>query len=186
MVNYQLGKVYKIVGNGLIYVGSTTKKYLCQRLVGHRCFYRGYIDKKSTKYCSSYECLSDENYYIELLELCPCSSKDELHSRERKWIELLDCVNKVIPTRTYEEYYKDNRDKIKEQQKEYRQLNKDKIKEYYQANKNELSKKMKEYRQLNKDKKKEQDKQYYQANKDKINEQKKQYYQSKKTQISVE
>ena len=31
MVNYQLGKVYKIVGNDLLYVGSTTKLLLCQR-----------------------------------------------------------------------------------------------------------------------------------------------------------
>ena len=40
MVNYQLGKVYKIVGNGKIYVGSTCERLLCQRLSGHNRSYK--------------------------------------------------------------------------------------------------------------------------------------------------
>ena len=37
MVNYQLSKIYKIVCNitGKIYIGSTTKKYLAERLAQH-------------------------------------------------------------------------------------------------------------------------------------------------------
>lgn len=170
VINYQLGKVYKIVGNGLIYVGSTCEKYLSNRLAGHNSKFKRF-QKGAENYFTSFKCLSDENHYIELLELCPCNSKDELHKSERKWIEQLDCVNKKIPTRTDKEYYEDNKDKLLEDRRKYYQLNKEQKKQYYQANKDKIN---------------EKDKQYYQANKDKIKEHKKQYYQSKKSQISVE
>ena len=41
-IDYSKGKVYKIVCNitGLIYVGSTTKEYLCQRLTAHKNDYQ--------------------------------------------------------------------------------------------------------------------------------------------------
>lgn len=140
VINYQLGKVYKIVGNGHVYVGSTCEKYLSNRLAGHnrdfRKFQKGYLKGALT----SYKCLSDENHYIELLELFPCNSKDELHTCERKWIEQLDCVNKIIPNRTdmekseyHKQYNQNNRDKINEQKRKtdkiYRQNNRDKINE---------------------------------------------------------
>ena len=37
MVNYQLGKIYKLVDNtnGNIYIGSTCLPYLSSRLAGH-------------------------------------------------------------------------------------------------------------------------------------------------------
>ena len=44
MVNYQLGKVYKIVGNGLLYVGSTTRPLLCQRLAQHYSEYKRWLN----------------------------------------------------------------------------------------------------------------------------------------------
>ena len=103
MVNYQLGKVYKIVGNGKIYVGSTCKRLLCQRLSGHNCVYKSYQKGKGNN-VTSFQCLSDPDHYIELLELCPSDSKDELHKCERKWIEELECVNKCIVGRTLKEY----------------------------------------------------------------------------------
>ena len=45
MVNYQLGKVYKIVDNtnGNIYIGSTCEPYLSNRLGGHRTCYQRYL-----------------------------------------------------------------------------------------------------------------------------------------------
>lgn len=126
MVNYQLGKVYKIVGNGKTYVGSTCERLLCRRLSGHHGNYRLYQKGKHGK-SSSFECITDANHYIELLELCPCDSKDELHRCERKWINNLKCVNKVIPHRCMKEYRDDNQEQIKEYQKAYREKNKDKI-----------------------------------------------------------
>jgi hypothetical protein len=140
MVNYQLGKVYKIVGNGFIYVGSTCEKYLSNRLAGHNSDFRRFQKGDLNGGLTSYKCLSDENHYIELLELFPCGSKDELHACERKWIEQLDCVNKCIPLRTdiekseyHKQYNQNNKDKINKQKKQYekkyRQDNRDKINE---------------------------------------------------------
>jgi hypothetical protein len=169
MVNYQLGKVYKIVGNGFIYVGSTTRPLLCKRLAGHngmfRCFQNGILNH----YYTSFKCLADENHYIELLELFPCNSKDELHTCERKWIEQLDCVNKHIPLRTDKEYYEDNKEKILKQTSHYRKENKEKIKEYHKQyyfdNKDKILKQTSHYRKENNDKIKEYHRNRYQAKK---------------------
>jgi hypothetical protein len=154
MVNYQLGKVYKIVGNGFIYVGSTCEKYLCIRLSKHNNSFKRFQKGTSKSNFTSFKCLTDENHYIELLELFPCNSKDELHTCERKWIEQLDCVNKMIPLRTNKEYYQDNKDRLIEKQKQYWQDNRDKILE--QA---------KQYRQNNRDKISEQQRIRYNAKK---------------------
>ena len=44
-IDYSKGKVYKIVCNitGKIYVGSTTKEYLSQRLTLHRANYQLFL-----------------------------------------------------------------------------------------------------------------------------------------------
>jgi hypothetical protein len=141
MVNYQLGKIYKIVGNGKIYVGSTCERLLCQRLSSHFSSYNRFQNGTSKKQVSSYECLNDPNHHIELLELYPCNSKDELHKCERKWIEQLDCINKNIPGRTKREYNEANKDKNYEQHKQWNERNKEHIKLYeeaYKDRRNEL------------------------------------------------
>jgi hypothetical protein len=92
MVNYEFGKVYKIIGNGLLYVGSTTKLLLYQRFSEHIRRYKYWLNGKGN-YISSFKCLVDPNCYIELLELCPCHSNDELRICENKWIQELNCVN---------------------------------------------------------------------------------------------
>ena len=127
MPDYSLGKIYKIVGNGKVYVGSTTRPLLCQRMAEHRSRYKNWKNGKY-QYATSFECFPD--CYIELLEVYPCNSKDELYKCERKWIEELDCVNRNIPLQT---------------RKEYRELNKQKTKEYYQKNKEHLQKKATDY-----------------------------------------
>lgn len=55
---------------------------------------------------------------ITLKEKFPCNDNDELHARERFYIDNNDCVNKNIPGRTAEEYKNDNKVKISEQKKE--------------------------------------------------------------------
>jgi len=111
MVNYNNGKIYKIVDNtnNKIYVGSTTKYYLSDRLSGHRCDYRRYLKGKHS-YVSSFEIIKNNDYDIVLLELVNCNSKEELKARERYYIETLDCINKNIPGRTNKEYINDNKD----------------------------------------------------------------------------
>ena len=137
--NYNRGKTYKIVPNvesadeGDIYIGSTTKERLCQRMVQHRYDYKCWkTDDTSpkTKSCNLFDKYGIENCKIVLIEEVNCESKDQLLLRERYYIEYLPCVNKCIPTRTYKEWYVDNKDTVKEQTKEYRENNKCKKSNY--------------------------------------------------------
>ena len=157
MPNYKNGKVYEIVCNitGDRYIGSTTL-ILSQRLAEHR----------SLK-CSSKVIIERNNYYINLIESCPCNNKDELRMCERKWYDNLECINQVKPFISNEEfkeyqkkYYIKNADKIKEHQKEYNIENADKLKEYHNKYRIENADKKKEYRIKNADKIKEYERNY--------------------------
>jgi hypothetical protein len=134
MVNYNNGKIYKIVCNktGLIYIGSTTKNTIQTRLKEHE----GRFKKNTGGKYTCYEILKNNDYKIELLEEVNCNSKDELKNKERYYIEKIECVNSVIPGRTRKErdnlkvnkikktisdkkYYEKNKIKIRESQKDY-------------------------------------------------------------------
>ena len=118
MPDYQKGKVYKISCNitGLTYYGSTTQP-LSVRMGGH----------KRMMNCSSKQIIMGGNYDYSLVEDCPCENKEQLHRRERFYIENNECVNKKIPCRTSKEHYEQNKDKVLAHQKEYHEENKDKI-----------------------------------------------------------
>ena len=181
MVNYSQAKVYKIVDNtnGNIYVGSTCEPTLARRLAGHVGAYKKYLNGKY-HYVTSFKILENNDYAIVLLEACEnTTTKDELHARERIYVEALDCVNKIVPLRTQKEYYETNKDILLEKKKEYYETNKDilleKAKEYYETNKDILSEKKKEYYETNKDILLEKKKEYYKANSDKIKAYKKQH-----------
>ncbi len=49
MVNYSLGKIYKIVDNtnNNIYIGSTCEPTLARRLASHRTNYNNYLKEKN-------------------------------------------------------------------------------------------------------------------------------------------
>jgi hypothetical protein len=120
MPNYQNGKVYKLCtyNSDDVYYGSTCLA-LCQRLANHvnrwRLFKRG---KKYSTPMTSFSILEKGNYYIELVETVPCSSKEELHVREKHWIKNNTCVN----------YYKNivrTREEKKVYEQEWRASNKD-------------------------------------------------------------
>ncbi len=133
MVNYTNSKVYKIwstLGNN-IYVGSTTKQYLSQRMDKHRECYRQW-KKTSERFITSFLIFDEyglENCFIELLEAKECNSKDELRKIEGKYIRELECVNKVVAGRTRKEHYRENRDHIIEYANQYRIENKEFIAE---------------------------------------------------------
>ena len=136
MVNYQNGKIYKIVCNvsGLIYIGSTTKKTLAMRLSGHRSAYKAYLDKlERAAYITSFQVLEKEDYSIILIENYPCNNKDELRARERFYIESINCVNKAIPGRGKLESrmvcHYNNKEKNNKQALDYYYKNKDKLNE---------------------------------------------------------
>ena len=102
MVNYAQAKVYRLVNNvdGKEYVGSTCNP-LHKRKAGHK---RDAAKSPNQPVYSHLNTIGWENVEIILIENCPCSSKEELHARERHWIETLKPVlNKAIPTRTPKE-----------------------------------------------------------------------------------
>jgi hypothetical protein len=130
MVNYSNGKIYKIEPisgeDGDIYIGSTTKKLLSQRMTKHRSDYKEWKNGTITKTTSFdlFEKYGLENCKIILLENLNANSKDELISREAFYIRTLKCVNKVIPDRTRKEYREDKKDEIKEYEKKHREEHK--------------------------------------------------------------
>ena len=147
MVNYQLGKIYKIIDNtnGNIYIGSTCEPTLARRLSQHCGNYRFYLNKENKKNSTSFKIIENNDYSICLIEKYPCNSKDELHAKERFYIENIKCVNKYIPNRTSKEYVQDNREKIKEYYKRKYQISNCEIKKvkrnYYITNKDIIQEK---------------------------------------------
>jgi hypothetical protein len=167
-VDYSQGKVYKIVGNGKVYVGSTCERLLCIRFANHRRNYKCWKDGKN-HYVSSFDCIADPDCYIELLELCPCGCVDELRKCEGKWIRDLDCVNKRVAGRTQKEQYEANREVKTKDMKIYYETNKEVITEkrkaYYDANKEAIYKNKKAYYEANKEAIKEKERVRYWENK---------------------
>ena len=113
MVNYLESKIYKIVGNGLTYYGSTCEPTLAKRLTKHRGNFKCY-NIGTYRYVTSFKIIETGNYDIILIENFPCNSRDELHARERHYIENNECVNKNIPGRSIKEYKDNHRDKLRE------------------------------------------------------------------------
>ena len=149
MIDYSKGKIYKIwsPSTDQIYIGSTTKQYLSQRLTGHVIDYKRWQNGKHN-YVTSFELVKLEDHVIDLVEAFPCKSKDELHAREGHFIRLFKdiIVNKLVAGRTKKEYNEEynvvNKDKISKKQKEHYQANKqsklEKVKQYHQANKQSI------------------------------------------------
>ena len=129
-IDYSRGKIYKIIdnSNGNIYIGSTCEPILARRLANHVRNYKCY-KKETYNYVTSFKILENDDYDIILLELFPCNSKDELHAREKHFIQATECVNKYIPCRSPAEYYIDNKEKLNEKHKQYYENNKEKLNE---------------------------------------------------------
>ena len=183
---YNKGKIYKLVSNQTdkIYVGSTCKDRLCQRLAQHKKCYNHWLKDNNNGYTASYELFKLGDVEIILLESINCNTKDELLKKEREYIEkhkeiLVNKRFKPIITKEEEKernkkYYEDNNEKIKEVHKQYYEKNKEilnkQYKQYREEHKEERKQYDKEYRNKNKEKLQKQDKEYYENNKEKINE----------------
>jgi hypothetical protein len=122
-----------VEGDGNVYIGSTTKKYLSQRMEAHRHDFESWIlvARNYTKISSFilFEKFGIDYCKIVLLELCNVSSKDELHACERKHIVSTACENKKIPGRIRAEYREDHIDKLWGNGLEHYDLNKESINE---------------------------------------------------------
>lgn len=128
MVNYQNSKVYKIEPivdhvEGDVYIGSTTKPYLSQRLDTHRSEYKRWKLGKAghVRSFDIFDKYGIENCQILLIDSYACQNRDELRRRESHYIRTMKCNNKNVPTRTKDEY--------EQYQKLYRETNKESLNE---------------------------------------------------------
>ena len=136
--DYSQGKIYKIISDltDMIYIGSTKRFYLNDRLSKHNWEYREWL-KGRKKYVSSFEIIKLENFKIVLIENFPCNSKDELVQREQYYIDKYksNLVNKnnsymsIEDKKEYKRLNQLNRDKDKKQaeHKKYVENNKERV-----------------------------------------------------------
>jgi hypothetical protein len=178
MPDYKLGKIYKLINhsNDDIYIGSTCEPTLARRLTKHVCGHR-YWKKTNLKYMTSFDIIETGTYEIILIEAFPCNSKDELHSREKFYIQNNNCINKSMLSVSRKQYMEDYNKSMYIKNKE---IIKEKSKEYYEKNREKIIEQKKEYDEKNKEKKKEYMKIYTIENKEKINKYKKENYEKNK------
>ena len=172
--DYANGKIYKIYSyqgtDEETYYGSTTQ-ILHKRFANHRKGYKCWKNGKSN-YITSFSIFEKygvEACHIELVELFPCETKEQLIAKEGFYIRNNPCVNKRIEGRTALEYRQDNAEHMKQ---------------YYKNNLEVITKQRRQFYQDNKEQIAEQQKQYYKNNADQIKENKKQYYQNNKEEIN--
>lgn len=123
MVNYSNGKIYKIEpiiehDENDIFIGSTTKQYLSQRMENHRSSYKSFKNQNKNKLdCSLYTIFDKygvENCRITLIEKVNVQTKDELLAKENYYIQNNKCINKLIPAKTKKELILEKQSKQKE------------------------------------------------------------------------
>jgi len=94
MNKYSNGKIYIISSSaGNPYIGSTTLPLDI----------REGLHKQNGHLCSVKIHLGQPDFKMELLELYPCNSNEDLIKRERYWTEQINCCNKRRPYRSYAE-----------------------------------------------------------------------------------
>ena len=158
------GKIYKLVGYGLTYYGST-KSTLGVRKSGHKQSYKTHMSGKGN-YLSSHDILGKGNDWdIELVE--EVEDLANLLDREGFYINNNECVNIQTSILTVEER--------KAYKSQWAKDNRTKINEKYQENKTKINEKRRVHMSGEgmKLKKKEQDAKYRTENKAKIDAKKK-------------
>jgi Uri superfamily endonuclease len=155
---YSNSKIYKLQCNdGYFYIGSTCDE-LRKRLWGHKKTSKTKNHIKVYKHINS---IGWDNVSIILIESFECNNKDELRKKEDEYIqkELNNelCLNSQRAYLTEEETkeYDKNLMRIKRQDSNYT----NKEKEYYQNNKEQIRERQKEYESSPEYKQKK--KQYY-------------------------
>ncbi len=158
MVKYNESIIYKLCCKDPTitdeYIGSTTN--FSRRKTQHksRC------NREKSNFLV-YVCIREngnfENWDMVEVEKYEASDKQDLHKRERYWIETLkSSLNKQIPTQTSKEHYEDNKERITIRNKKYTEEHKEYFVEYkkkhYQENKEKINNKCKKYAEENKEK----------------------------------
>lgn len=179
MRDYSKGKIYKLVSpsTGKVYIGSTITT-LKHRFNNHKSDY-----KTQRRYVSSFEVITENDCYIELVKNYPCSSKKELEREEGKEIQKHTCVNISVAGRTSKEYREQNKEKLAKNKKEWAQKNKERVKEnkkrWASENKEHLRNLKRAYNKKNKEKIAQQKRDYFQKNKEKMTAYDKEYKRAK-------
>ena len=130
MPDYSQSKLYKVEPfvehpDSDIYIGSTTLKYLCDRMGYHRKNYKCYQNGKyhNISVFGLFDKYGVDNCKIYLLENVNAKDKHELTALEGQYIRSMPCVNKRIEGRTRDEYLKQylaiHKEEIKEKRNVY-------------------------------------------------------------------
>ena len=197
-VDYSDGKIYKLTcKDGHYYIGSTACT-LSKRFGHHKFAINNKIRGGKYEYFSKVP-ISDIS--IELIENCPCDSKDELNSREDEFIKLSMkdplCLNTFRAFLTDEDrkeydkkYYENNKEKIQENMKEYYEEHKEDIMNYQQfygaINKEKVDEYQANYRKENAEKRLEYTRKYTEEHHEQVNAAKREHYQKNKERLLVE
>ena len=110
-MSFSKSKIYKITNdlNDKIYIGSTTYKYLSQRMNAHRMMAKAKSQRHSDLYNFMRE-VGVEHFKIVLLEMYACDNREQLNEREQLWHKKLrpqlneynaDADNPIIHEVTY-------------------------------------------------------------------------------------
>ena len=146
--SYSNSKIYKLCSqkSDILYIGSTVDT-LSNRLKAHKTDYKRFL-KGTQHYISSYEVLKFDDCDIQLLEIFPCVSRQELLVREGFWQKQYanDISNTYVAGRNRHEHYQDNKTNILKDKREYYLKNKETIREksqkHYTENKDKILKKV--------------------------------------------
>jgi len=146
-VNYSRTQMYKIVCKDLTitytYVGHTTN--WTKRKSKHKC--NCHNENSREYHFQVYRIIREnggwDNWTMILIEDYPCENRLQAEQRERYWIETLNAnLNKVIPSRTIQEWKEEHKEYIKIYNTNYYQEHKEDIKiyntNYYQKNREKI------------------------------------------------
>ena len=184
------GIIYKIecTETGEVYYGSTTNRYLCNRMAQHKSAFKRYQNGLH-EYMTSFYIIERGNYSHSLIETIECDDKKQLEARERFYIENNECINKIIVGRTGKERYEANKEERQEYYKIHYEANKDaikaRVKKYSENNREKVLEKHRIYYAANKEHKKEYDKTYIETNKEKIRQRQRVWREANKARLNV-
>ena len=131
---YSQGKIYRIVSDkgNMVYIGSTVAS-LERRFQAHKSNFRHHQNRSV---CSMFMEYGVDSCRIELLEVYPCQSKEELCKREGYHQRLIECINNQIAGRDKAGWIEENREFYLKRCAEYYQQHKKQYQDYYQNNRN--------------------------------------------------
>ena len=162
MPDYAKTIIYKLINYDypeLVYVGSTTNFTKRKQNHKERCLNEKNKNHNLKVYVSIREYDGWENWHM--IKICdyPCENRREAELKEDEYMtELKASMNSHRASRTKQQYYYDNKEKIQEHIKEYYEDNKEKIQKYFKEHRDNNKDYYKEYNETNKDRKQEYDK----------------------------